>query len=94
MSVCCRPAAHEGVDSNMPPIGIPGSIDWPQGRADAYYFATIQMRQPSGVIQLATQVPRICSALILKPVLHEYLHCSVPAALGQSHIEVPQFWLA
>lgn len=44
-----RPAAHEGVDSNMPPIGIPGSIDWPQGKADAYYFATIQMRQPSGV---------------------------------------------
>lgn len=49
----CRPAAHEGVDSNMPPIGIPGSIDWPQGKADAYYFATIQMRQPSGVVYLS-----------------------------------------
>ncbi|KAK9843847.1 hypothetical protein WJX84_006057 [Apatococcus fuscideae] len=43
-----RPASHESVDANMPPIGIPGSIDWPQGKADAYYFATIQMRQTTG----------------------------------------------
>ena len=33
----------------MPPIGIPGSIDWPVGKADAYYFATLQMRQKTGV---------------------------------------------
>ncbi|KAK9808830.1 hypothetical protein WJX72_004554 [[Myrmecia] bisecta] len=42
-----RPAATKALDSSMPLIGIPGSVEWHSENAEAYYFATVQVKRSS-----------------------------------------------